>query len=211
MSRWSRMQENNLFSRQVIHPSSSAVSKENLKLRFVCFIYKNINKWPFQSTLVSLIWESPNQLDMWLSVAQQDEAGRPFSSFTLLSLSLWQAFNHTYNSLSFFPPILSISLSPSCRSSSRLLSPSLSLLNHDCRPNCVMVFVGTKLQLRAVRDISPEEEVPHEGNTTSAIDCDVASAFMFMFFVSDIYWMFSSAALIDGGTDASGCFEWRIT
>ncbi|XP_068448771.1 histone-lysine N-methyltransferase SMYD3 isoform X2 [Clinocottus analis] len=39
------------------------------------------------------------------------------------------------------------------------LYPSLSLLNHDCRPNCVMVFVGTKLQLRAVRDINPEDEL----------------------------------------------------
>ncbi|XP_042363613.1 histone-lysine N-methyltransferase SMYD3 [Plectropomus leopardus] len=39
------------------------------------------------------------------------------------------------------------------------LYPSLSLLNHDCRPNCVMVFVGTKLQLRAVRDINAEEEL----------------------------------------------------
>ncbi|KAM6943616.1 histone-lysine N-methyltransferase SMYD3 [Xenentodon cancila] len=37
--------------------------------------------------------------------------------------------------------------------------PSLSLLNHDCRPNCVMMFEGTKLQLRAVQDISPEEEL----------------------------------------------------
>ncbi|KAK5935098.1 hypothetical protein CgunFtcFv8_020488 [Champsocephalus gunnari] len=39
------------------------------------------------------------------------------------------------------------------------LYPSLSLLNHDCRPNCVMVFVGTKLHLRAVRDINPKEEL----------------------------------------------------
>lgn len=39
------------------------------------------------------------------------------------------------------------------------LYPSLSLLNHDCRPNCVMVFEGTKLLLRAVRDISPQEEL----------------------------------------------------
>ncbi|KAM8894816.1 histone-lysine N-methyltransferase SMYD3 isoform 1-T1 [Spinachia spinachia] len=39
------------------------------------------------------------------------------------------------------------------------LYPSLSLLNHDCRPNCVTVFVGTELQLRAVRDIDPEEEL----------------------------------------------------
>ncbi|XP_019746564.1 histone-lysine N-methyltransferase SMYD3 isoform X1 [Hippocampus comes] len=39
------------------------------------------------------------------------------------------------------------------------LYPSLSLLNHDCRPNCVMVFEGTKLHLRAVRDIKPTEEL----------------------------------------------------
>ncbi|MED6270724.1 hypothetical protein CHARACLAT_013257, partial [Characodon lateralis] len=39
------------------------------------------------------------------------------------------------------------------------LYPSLSLLNHDCRPNCVMVFEGTRLQLRAVQDISPKEEL----------------------------------------------------
>ncbi|KAK5873796.1 hypothetical protein PBY51_018802 [Eleginops maclovinus] len=39
------------------------------------------------------------------------------------------------------------------------LYPSLSLLNHDCRPNCVMVFVGTNLHVRAVRDINPEEEL----------------------------------------------------
>ncbi|KAM9765571.1 histone-lysine N-methyltransferase SMYD3 [Menidia menidia] len=39
------------------------------------------------------------------------------------------------------------------------LYPSLSLLNHDCRPNCVMVFEGTQLKLRAVRDINPEEEL----------------------------------------------------
>ncbi|XP_072236440.1 histone-lysine N-methyltransferase SMYD3 [Leuresthes tenuis] len=39
------------------------------------------------------------------------------------------------------------------------LYPSLSLLNHDCRPNCVMVFEGAKLKLRAVRDINPEEEL----------------------------------------------------
>ncbi|XP_012736997.2 histone-lysine N-methyltransferase SMYD3 [Fundulus heteroclitus] len=39
------------------------------------------------------------------------------------------------------------------------LYPSLSLLNHDCRPNCVMVFEGTRLQLRAVQDIGPKEEL----------------------------------------------------
>ncbi|XP_020504458.2 histone-lysine N-methyltransferase SMYD3 [Labrus bergylta] len=39
------------------------------------------------------------------------------------------------------------------------LYPSLSLLNHDCRPNCVMVFEGTRLQLRAVQDINAEEEL----------------------------------------------------
>ncbi|XP_074523305.1 histone-lysine N-methyltransferase SMYD3 [Halichoeres trimaculatus] len=39
------------------------------------------------------------------------------------------------------------------------LYPSLSLLNHDCRPNCVMVFEGTNLKLRAVRDIDAGEEL----------------------------------------------------
>uniref|UniRef100_A0A3Q3BAR3 [histone H3]-lysine(4) N-trimethyltransferase n=1 Tax=Kryptolebias marmoratus TaxID=37003 RepID=A0A3Q3BAR3_KRYMA len=39
------------------------------------------------------------------------------------------------------------------------LYPSLSLLNHDCRPNCVMVFEGTKIQLRAVQDINPGDEL----------------------------------------------------
>ena len=36
---------------------------------------------------------------------------------------------------------------------------SLSLLNHACRPNCVAVFEGTRLVLRAVQDVSPGEEV----------------------------------------------------
>ncbi|KAJ3593456.1 hypothetical protein NHX12_005791 [Muraenolepis orangiensis] len=35
---------------------------------------------------------------------------------------------------------------------------SLSLLNHDCRPNCLIVFERTTLFLRAVRDIRPQEE-----------------------------------------------------
>ncbi|KAF7648334.1 hypothetical protein LDENG_00158090, partial [Lucifuga dentata] len=39
------------------------------------------------------------------------------------------------------------------------LYPSLSLLNHDCEPNCVMVFEGKKLHLRAVQDIGPGEEL----------------------------------------------------
>ncbi|KAF3686281.1 Histone-lysine N-methyltransferase SMYD3 [Channa argus] len=56
----------------------------------------------------------------------------------------------------------------SCANANLLVSPDhklgfdhshLSLLNHDCRPNCVMVFEGTKLQLRAVRDINPAEEL----------------------------------------------------
>ncbi|XP_072320858.1 histone-lysine N-methyltransferase SMYD3 [Eucyclogobius newberryi] len=45
------------------------------------------------------------------------------------------------------------------------LYPSLSLLNHDCGPNCVMVFEGTKLNLRAVKDIKPGDEL-----TVSYID-----------------------------------------
>uniref|UniRef100_A0A3P9AER6 [histone H3]-lysine(4) N-trimethyltransferase n=1 Tax=Esox lucius TaxID=8010 RepID=A0A3P9AER6_ESOLU len=39
------------------------------------------------------------------------------------------------------------------------LYPSMSLLNHDCRPSCVMLFQGKTLQLRAIRDIQPTEEV----------------------------------------------------
>ncbi|XP_026855707.2 histone-lysine N-methyltransferase SMYD3 [Electrophorus electricus] len=39
------------------------------------------------------------------------------------------------------------------------LYPSMSLLNHDCQPNCVMVFVGKRLQLRAIRNIQPHEEL----------------------------------------------------
>ncbi|XP_055010288.1 histone-lysine N-methyltransferase SMYD3 [Boleophthalmus pectinirostris] len=39
------------------------------------------------------------------------------------------------------------------------LYPSLSLLNHDCGPNCVMVFEGTKLHLRAVKDIKYGDEL----------------------------------------------------
>ncbi|KAK7913349.1 hypothetical protein WMY93_013560 [Mugilogobius chulae] len=45
------------------------------------------------------------------------------------------------------------------------LYPSLSLLNHDCGPNCVMVFEGTKLQLRAVKEIKLGDEL-----TVSYID-----------------------------------------
>ncbi|KAJ7989133.1 hypothetical protein DPEC_G00316360 [Dallia pectoralis] len=39
------------------------------------------------------------------------------------------------------------------------LYPSMSLLNHDCRPNCVMLFQGKTLQLRAIRAIQPAEEL----------------------------------------------------
>ncbi|KAJ8341850.1 hypothetical protein SKAU_G00341410 [Synaphobranchus kaupii] len=39
------------------------------------------------------------------------------------------------------------------------LYPSVSLLNHACRPNCVMVFEGRILRLRAVQDIRPLEEL----------------------------------------------------
>ncbi|ROJ78795.1 Histone-lysine N-methyltransferase SMYD3, partial [Anabarilius grahami] len=36
---------------------------------------------------------------------------------------------------------------------------SMSLLNHDCQPNCVMIFKGKRLTLRAVRVIRPCEEL----------------------------------------------------
>ncbi|CAM4648661.1 unnamed protein product [Leuciscus chuanchicus] len=39
------------------------------------------------------------------------------------------------------------------------LYPSMSLLNHDCQPNCVMIFEGKRLTLRAVKVIRPCEEL----------------------------------------------------
>uniref|UniRef100_F7FRC7 [histone H3]-lysine(4) N-trimethyltransferase n=1 Tax=Monodelphis domestica TaxID=13616 RepID=F7FRC7_MONDO len=39
------------------------------------------------------------------------------------------------------------------------LYPSMSLLNHSCDPNCVIVFEGPSLFLRAVRDIQQGEEL----------------------------------------------------
>ncbi|RXM36643.1 Histone-lysine N-methyltransferase SMYD3 [Acipenser ruthenus] len=41
----------------------------------------------------------------------------------------------------------------------------MSLLNHDCDPNCVIVFEGRHLLLHAVKAIQPEEEL-----TVSYID-----------------------------------------
>ncbi|XP_051868970.1 histone-lysine N-methyltransferase SMYD3 isoform X2 [Pristis pectinata] len=45
------------------------------------------------------------------------------------------------------------------------LYPSMSLLNHSCDPNCVMVFEGKLLRLRAVQQIQRNEEL-----TVSYID-----------------------------------------
>uniref|UniRef100_UPI00398F2751 histone-lysine N-methyltransferase SMYD3 n=1 Tax=Pristiophorus japonicus TaxID=55135 RepID=UPI00398F2751 len=45
------------------------------------------------------------------------------------------------------------------------LYPSMSLLNHSCDPNCVIVFEGKQLQLHAVRQIQADEEL-----TVSYID-----------------------------------------
>lgn len=39
------------------------------------------------------------------------------------------------------------------------LYPSMSLLNHSCDPNCVMVFEGKLLRLRAVQQIQQDEEL----------------------------------------------------
>ncbi|XP_078413522.1 histone-lysine N-methyltransferase SMYD3 isoform X2 [Cetorhinus maximus] len=39
------------------------------------------------------------------------------------------------------------------------LYPSMSLLNHSCDPNCVIVFEGKQLQLHAVRQIQADEEL----------------------------------------------------
>ncbi|KAM8876784.1 histone-lysine N-methyltransferase SMYD3 [Synchiropus picturatus] len=43
--------------------------------------------------------------------------------------------------------------------SSSALLLSFSLLNHDCRPNCVLTFEGPRAGLRAVRDLGPGEEL----------------------------------------------------
>lgn len=39
------------------------------------------------------------------------------------------------------------------------LYPSASLLNHSCQPNCVAVFAGKDMLVRAVRDIPSGGEV----------------------------------------------------
>ncbi|XP_069810365.1 histone-lysine N-methyltransferase SMYD3 isoform X2 [Dendropsophus ebraccatus] len=50
------------------------------------------------------------------------------------------------------------------------LYPSMSLLNHCCDPNCVIVFEGTRLHLRTVREIPQREEL-----TISYIDVKMTS------------------------------------
>uniref|UniRef100_A0A8C9W9B6 [histone H3]-lysine(4) N-trimethyltransferase n=1 Tax=Scleropages formosus TaxID=113540 RepID=A0A8C9W9B6_SCLFO len=39
------------------------------------------------------------------------------------------------------------------------LYPSMSLLNHDCKPNCVVMFEGVQLHLRAIQEIKALEEL----------------------------------------------------
>ncbi|XP_031408035.1 histone-lysine N-methyltransferase SMYD3-like [Meleagris gallopavo] len=39
------------------------------------------------------------------------------------------------------------------------LYPSMSLLNHSCDPNCVIIFEGYQLLLRSVREIQIGEEL----------------------------------------------------
>ncbi|KAG8444382.1 hypothetical protein GDO86_009534 [Hymenochirus boettgeri] len=48
------------------------------------------------------------------------------------------------------------------------LYPSMSLLNHSCDPNCVIVFEGRRLLLRTVKEISKREEL-----TISYIDVKI--------------------------------------
>lgn len=72
-----------------------------------------------------------------------------------------------------------------------------------------MVFKGTKLQLRAVREINPEEEVRDDRvlttlwNMTRYIDCDVATAFydrlLYEQYVLNVCLF---AVVIDEGADA---------
>ncbi|XP_059504711.1 histone-lysine N-methyltransferase SMYD3 isoform X4 [Stegostoma tigrinum] len=56
------------------------------------------------------------------------------------------------------------------------LYPSMSLLNHSCDPNCVIVFDGKQLQLHAIRQIQADEEVISYGLTISYIDVMATSA-----------------------------------
>ncbi|EMP37488.1 SET and MYND domain-containing protein 3 [Chelonia mydas] len=48
--------------------------------------------------------------------------------------------------------MFSVSLSPPSH-------PSMSLLNHSCDPNCVIVFEGRQLLLRSIREIQIGEEL----------------------------------------------------
>ncbi|XP_044147833.1 histone-lysine N-methyltransferase SMYD3 isoform X1 [Bufo gargarizans] len=50
------------------------------------------------------------------------------------------------------------------------LYPSMSLLNHSCDPNCVIVFEGTRLHLRTVKEIPQGQEL-----TISYIDVKMPS------------------------------------
>ncbi|KAM3931204.1 histone-lysine N-methyltransferase SMYD3 [Leptodactylus fuscus] len=50
------------------------------------------------------------------------------------------------------------------------LYPSMSLLNHSCDPNCVIVFEGTRLHLRTIKEIPKDEEL-----TISYIDVKMPS------------------------------------
>lgn len=156
------------------------VSRDGFFLSSHCW-----HKRTWKSTFVSLIWEPHSSLPcgqpvclLHLITVSKVHSWHLLTSASFGVLFLAKTFNRNYFSPfpSFcFPPSLPLSLlsshsfaSPfppptlrvlSAPLSSCLLPPSLSLLNHDCRPNCVMVFEGTKLQLRAVRDVAPEEEV----------------------------------------------------
>lgn len=51
------------------------------------------------------------------------------------------------------------SLQPFFLSSFSWFSPSMSLLNNSCDPNCVIVFEGPQLHLRSIQEIQIGEEV----------------------------------------------------
>ncbi len=42
------------------------------------------------------------------------------------------------------------------------LYPSAALINHSCNPNCVAVFHGNKVVVRAIKDIPENTEVVNQ-------------------------------------------------
>jgi SET and MYND domain-containing protein len=48
--------------------------------------------------------------------------------------------------------------------------PTLSLINHDCSPNCIALFDGKKVTIRAISDIKKGDEVDFFKKLIHALD-----------------------------------------